>query len=263
MYECFFTELRCSMLDYYYREVLHLEGKPSQPDKAHIIFSLAKDVSEYAVSEGTLLKAGKDSSGKDLIYHTTKEIVVNQAKVSSLKTIFVEKSVRKPAADKPEVNYVEAIYAHPIANSGDGFGADFTDPSKKWPTFGKGHATVDPNNPVNNCEKITPLSEAAESANTRIGFAVASPELLLQSGVRLIYWKMDAFQEVFSAGVPIDIWLTGEKNWVQVAPAAPASDTEKKALLQSMETFRDLGMLTGTMPEISTYFFHHLHYRLL
>ena len=58
------------MLKFYYKDLLHLPAKPSIPDKVHIVFELAKDVTEYDVATGTQLKAGKDNSGKDQIYTT-------------------------------------------------------------------------------------------------------------------------------------------------------------------------------------------------
>src|SRR5687768_9788227 len=61
-------------LDFYYREVLQLEERPALPDQVFIIFNLAKHVSQHLIQKGTLLKAGKDASGKELIYQTDKEI---------------------------------------------------------------------------------------------------------------------------------------------------------------------------------------------
>src|SRR5690606_20912686 len=81
------------MLNFYYRDVLQLTEKPSIPDRVHIVFELAKDVAEYDVAPLTELNGGTDISGKDLIYKTEKDIVVNQAKVKELKTIFIEKKV--------------------------------------------------------------------------------------------------------------------------------------------------------------------------
>src|SRR5262249_49294071 len=123
------------MLDFYYRDVLHLEGLPSIPDKVHIVFQLAKDVTEYPVKKGTKLKAGPDISGKEQIYTLSDEIVVNTAKVKELKTIFVEKQ-QLDLEDKDQI--VHTIYARPVANSLDGLGAKFTDKNPKWPTFGIG-----------------------------------------------------------------------------------------------------------------------------
>ena len=119
------------MLDFYYRDVLQLVEKDSIPDRVHIVFELAKDIAEYAIAPGTALLAGKDASGKEQVYKTEADLVVNQAKVKELKTIFVEKEVAN------EVTFIGSISAQPVANSLDGYGEKFTDPYPKWPAFGR------------------------------------------------------------------------------------------------------------------------------
>ena len=79
------------MLNFYYRDVLHLTEKPSIPDRVYIIFELAKDIFQYDVAKATSLNAGTDNSGKDQAYLTNSDLVVNQAVVKELKTIFIQK----------------------------------------------------------------------------------------------------------------------------------------------------------------------------
>ena len=75
-------------LDFYYKEVLRLIPKAAQPNKAHVLVELAKMTDEYALPQGTLLKAGKDSAGKEVLYELDKETVFNKAKVAQLKSIY-------------------------------------------------------------------------------------------------------------------------------------------------------------------------------
>jgi len=118
------------MLDFYYQDVLRLSPKPAIPDRVYMIFELAKDIVAYDLPQATALKAGKDAAGKEQIYTTATDLVINQAKVKELKTIFIQKSVK-------DTKTITGIYARSVANSQDGFGAPFTDPSGKWPTFGQ------------------------------------------------------------------------------------------------------------------------------
>src|SRR5690606_33918294 len=118
------------MLDFYYCEVLHLVPKSSIPDRVHIVFELAKDVEEYDVEPGTALKAGKDASGKDQIYTTETDLVVNQARVKEIKNILIETASQTLIqADGTEVNHneIKHFYARPVANSQDGFGLPLTE----------------------------------------------------------------------------------------------------------------------------------------
>ena len=52
-------------LEFYYQEILGLQEKPATPDQVHILFELNKD--NYLLEAGTLLKAGKDETGVDIL----------------------------------------------------------------------------------------------------------------------------------------------------------------------------------------------------
>ncbi|MDB5086635.1 MAG: hypothetical protein JWR09_629 [Mucilaginibacter sp.] len=199
------------MLDFYYRDILRLEDKPSVPDKAFVVFELAKTVTEYDLAQGTSLSAGKDASGKEQVYKTENDFVINQATVKELKNIFILKT---PADADEKVKNIDVIYANPVANSKDGYGAKFTVPNPKWPTFDNGVL----NTPVvkNICEFISKKEIELSTKNTAaIGFAIASPQLVLQGGNRLIKIAIDALSDTTTLN-NIKIALTGEKGWLTV-----------------------------------------------
>jgi CarboxypepD_reg-like domain len=208
------------MLDFYYKEVLQLTPKDSIPDKTHIIFELAKNVTQYDVEAGTALSAGKDASGKELVYKTAGDLVINQAKVAELKTIFIEK---KAGASAAVGNDITGIYARPVANSADGYGTAFTEANPKWPSFGKG--SIVPGSAQNPCAQFAALQEAQLAAPpVQTGFAMASPQLLMRGGKRLVTVYIENFKAIFQKADSLmaenkplfEIWLTGEKGWVKV-----------------------------------------------
>jgi len=221
--------LTARMLDFYYKDVLRLAAKPSIPDRAHVVFELAKDVVEYDVAAGTPLKAGKDAAGKTLTYATAEDLVVNQAKVKELKNIHVAKTL---SADPAKVS-IDGIFARPVADSVDGFGAPLPQTGGKWATFGKG---VIESRAQTLCERIEAIGEDDDPRNDRaeIGFALASPQLVLQGGNRLIMWKVPGLPtELISA-----VYFTGEKGWVSVAALDAARDDETiKRILKSLQVF--------------------------
>jgi hypothetical protein len=216
------------MLDFYYHDVLHLTPKPSIPDKVHIVFELTKDITEYDVAAGTSLKAGKDAGGKDQLYVTETDLVVNQAKVKEIKSLFIETTAQAmvqadgtTASQKVITNF----YARPVANSQDGFGAPINDVSKMWPSFGKGNAV----NPSNNlCDQIATLDDAARIDAAEVGFAIASPQLVMQGGNRLLqihltpgtnvnlFATAKAFETQNSDESFFIVSLTGDKGWLEV-----------------------------------------------
>lgn len=212
------------MLNFYYRDVLRLEQKPSVPDRVHIVFELAKDIFQYDIAEGTSLNGGMDKSNKKQVYTTNSGLVVNQAKVKELKTIFIQKGEVGDPGTRTMVPSIDAFYARPIANSADGFGEKITDPGGKWPTFGKGRPGLpekfNPDNPCTFIEQTKELNSRKDQA--QIGFAIASPQLLLQGGKRVIQVHIDNLTDLVGT-MTVDeanptsyfqIYLTGEKGWI-------------------------------------------------
>ena len=230
-----------SMLNFYYKDILHIDAKPSVADKVFIVFELAKDVTEYDIAPGTALKAGKDASGKEQLYTTTGDLVVNQAKVKSVKTIFVEKT-NLEAAETRQV--VHAVYARPVANSADGKGAPFEDPQPKWPTFGAGDAQNLA--PQNICETIDILKELSDrNDEAKVGFAIASPQILMQGGKRLVEFTLnnaDAFFSMLeklqaSGGSLFEVWFTAEKEWLKVDRLFTAAEKASFVMLLDFGMF--------------------------
>jgi hypothetical protein len=87
-----FKALTQRHLDFYYKDVLKLTERKEVSDKVHVIFELAQGEETHLIKQGTLLNAGQDSQGIDLNYAIDNDIIVNQATVASIKTLFVEKN---------------------------------------------------------------------------------------------------------------------------------------------------------------------------
>lgn len=231
------------MLNFYYRDVLRLEEKPSIPDRVHIVFELAKDVFQYDVAAGTSLNGGVDKSNKKQVYKTNTDLVVNQAKVKELKTIFIDKS-----ADEKTI---QQIYARPVANSADGLGAPFKTDKPKWPTFGKGRRKRE-ERPKNICNEIeVKIENKLAIAPALTGFAIASPQLLLQGGNRIIALELNIDAEKMPPLKTTSISLTGEKGWLNITEST-LTDSQKQQLIT---IFKDGGDLSTVMPETSGCFF--------
>ncbi len=82
-----FAGLTGEKLEYFYRNVLKLNERDEVPDQAHVVFELARDVKEKLLEKGTLFYAGKDETGVDLHFEATEDIVINEAKVSDVRTL--------------------------------------------------------------------------------------------------------------------------------------------------------------------------------
>jgi hypothetical protein len=78
-------------LEFYYREALRLTAGPPSPDRVHVLVDLAAGQEQFRLPAGTLLAAGQDSQGIDLHYRTDQEIIASQARVASLKSLFLQR----------------------------------------------------------------------------------------------------------------------------------------------------------------------------
>ncbi len=183
-------------LDFYYKRVLNLSNREAIPDQVHLLFELAKNASEVKIDEGTAFDAGKDSSGKKMIYKSEEEFVANKAKVSALKNIFIDTENKVLFSD--------------IANSYDGLGNDFPNKEVKWYPFG--HPAYQPNNGIPTNYPKLPVA--------KLGFSIASPILNLKEGLRTITFTFELEKPggiTMPSAIATDtfeVLLSGEKQWL-------------------------------------------------
>src|SRR5690554_4974584 len=194
-----FNRLTRRHLDFYYREILHIQKQPATPDKVHLIFELAKKAAEAKVDEGTGVDGGKDANGQKRVYEVTEELIVNQAAITQLKNVYNDHASGK-------------IKAALMANSYDGRGKDFPEGEAGWWPFG-----------------------SPEGEDAKLGFAVASPVLKLREGDRTI--QLDIKLATPLVGVTsqllidnLEVWCSGEKGWL--GPYTPL-DTSSTGVSES------------------------------
>lgn len=204
------NQLTKKHIDFYYKEVLQLSEKPAVADQVFLIFDLAKHVTtSFKIDKGTKLKAGKDSTGVEVIYETDKEIVVNKAKIKELKALFCNKN---SIFGNLAPNY--SLYASPIANSSDGQGGEIETEDLSWKTFGL------PTLSKNENKEYTANRQLA-----KIGFAFASPILFLAEGDRTVILTL-TFSDAkplerilkcrdYNIDTSIQAFFSGEKEWIE------------------------------------------------
>jgi len=145
-----FRDITRRHLEYYYRDVLKLAERAAIPDSLYAVFDLSKGYDVCHIRKGTLLDAGKDSLGIDIRYATDEDIVVNRARLASIKTIYAGKYR----------GHVHTIHAASIADAA------------------KGTAVIPPG--------ARPFVNIPDGNRLDIGFAVTSPVLALKEEERTI-----------------------------------------------------------------------------
>ena len=193
------NQLGSKHLKFYYEDVLRFIKKKSVPDGVHVLFGLAKNASDPILLEkGSLLSAGKDDNNQDIFYETDRNIVINKAQIKSLKTILVD------------YRSDQHIYAAPIANSNDGLGGALNPENPSWNTFGESQQGK--------------LGDERSMPDASVGFAVASPILLLKEGNRTV--ELELTVERVGTNATVSPFLGLNSNFFMASFSGLASTEE-------------------------------------
>src|SRR5579859_5527837 len=158
-------------LDFFFQQVINLSPGTAIPDSAYVIFGLQKQVPTYIVKAGTLLKAGKDGTGADIVFGVAQDTGFTQTQVASLRTVFVNQQ------EAGEQVYTEGVYMAPDATMADGISKPIKDPAgAAWPALGAKQSLYVPPGAV------VPIDYPL----ARLGFILASKVLLMKEGKRSV-----------------------------------------------------------------------------
>lgn len=191
-------------LDFYYRTILRLKEKAAEPGHAHLLVELAKQAGMYELKAGELFKAGKDDLGREAFFANDRDVVVNQAKVAALKTIYRHgsESVGIGAnADKQ----TGRLYASPVSNSDDGLGAPLTSADQSW-------------HPFHNKIYVDGSLREIRMPEAEVGFAIASHYLWMAEGTRTItvrFAVVGPLVGIDGRDGDVACVLTSEKGWTE------------------------------------------------
>ncbi|MFP9114607.1 baseplate J/gp47 family protein [Flavobacterium sp. RHBU_3] len=209
-----FNNLTKRHLDFYYNEILQIEKQEATPDKAYVIFELAKKAVQEKIPEGTLLNAQKDINGKQLIFKTNKELIASQAKVAELKTLLND-------AENKELKMAR------VANTLDGISEKLPDAGNYWWPFGYNSDETD-------------NSDFKELENAKLGFSIASSLFNLKEGERTVTVTI-SFKENSSTKLEkfsttdiqnnIKLLCSGEKEWLSGAAIKCTENSSSKLQL--------------------------------
>ena len=231
-------------LDFYYKEVLRLQPRPAQTNKVHVLGELAKQVDTYLLTEGTALKAGKDSLKKEVSYTLDADTVFSKAKVTQLKTFYkasAADTIYQPGTTSITQNNTSRVFASPISNSDDGINAALTSTNKEWQPY------------VHKVFKDAEL-ESIAMPKAQLGFAFASHYLYLTEGERKISVKFVLNDNTALDGKHITCYLTAEKEWYSVDVSTVTINSTGKTLSDETTACAEIAFtIPGSAPAIVNY----------
>ncbi|MCH2023708.1 MAG: hypothetical protein MK207_14630 [Saprospiraceae bacterium] len=162
-------------LDFYYYNILKQKQKGLTPDKANVFFNVATHIDTHFLEKGTFLTAGKDEDGVEHLYTTDYDLELNQAKIESIKTLYISKNPKIGIGSSYRV--ITNLYAADVANSKDGKGGRFINNEENWPTFG---------------HEILELPKDEQQMDyAQLGWAIAAPILEMEEGHRIVTMRFD------------------------------------------------------------------------
>lgn len=166
--------------DFYYRDVLKMRPKPQVLDTVFLLLQPNLNAPPLMISQGTQFTAGKLDGQGEIIYETTRPLLLTNCCIQRLLTMHCSRQPSK--SPESELGYIDGIHfaelpalveIAPGANS-----------SVSWPIFGG-----------------TPTGgRMGGETDAAIGFAVASTALRLSEGNRTISLRITLRDDQSSAG---------------------------------------------------------------
>jgi hypothetical protein len=219
-------------LDFYYNDVLRQYLEEGEPDKVFVNFELSPQVDVQLLPAGTRLITGKTASGKEMMYTTDKDIYVNKTVVAEARTIYVSRNPLIYTGSKKKL--VTNIFSNDNVQKNN-------DPHGRWPTFGEEQFSLG--------EEYRTLADAA------IGFALASPALVLSEGARTVSLSItfdakgfaamhkilaeigesesrtaeNIAMRIFSSGFAVRLSVAG--GWLVIDRYSGSADMEKRTIV--------------------------------
>jgi len=86
LYDAQYNQLIHKHTAFVFSDILRLQKQRILPDTAYVSLELAKNVHQYFLGRNTLFKAGKNSTGKTVYYKSTRDMVLNSAKIAAIKS---------------------------------------------------------------------------------------------------------------------------------------------------------------------------------
>lgn len=159
-------------LDFYYKDILGIIPKPPHPDSVHVIFESMVNTHPILLNTGTELLAKADGIEKPLIYKLQDNLVVTEASITELKTIFISNHAFFSQNNENAGLSSERIYYgnYPFITPSAFIRKD--SPVNSWPVLGEDQNEL-------------PFNERTME-DAEIGIIIGSPLLYLSEGERLV-----------------------------------------------------------------------------
>ena len=159
-------------LDFYYHNILKQEFNGVVAKNMHVYFQIDENIDFLSLDKGKLIVAGQNDDGSDIIYQTEEEIILNNTVVSELITLFLSRNNYFEYNSRHKL--VSGIFSKVHCSDSAAVNA-FNENNEVFSTLGE--------------DQILKTDQEKTMNNARVGFAIASPSLVLGRSKREILFN--------------------------------------------------------------------------
>ena len=160
-------------LDFYYKNILKQSPKQNIPNKVYINIDIDENMESLGIDIDRSLIAGQEIDGKDIIYNTNHEIILNNSKVEEISSMYVSRN--KKFDFESSFRIVSGIYSKKLANSFSDVN-EFNSNNETFLSLGE--------------DQIFKSIDDKTMETARLGFAVSSPTLISEDSERTIIFDL-------------------------------------------------------------------------
>ena len=210
-------------LDFYYHDVLKFGERPAVSDSTYLLLAQDGSKRHVLVRKGTAFSAGIDEQNRDIIFTADSDVLISQTQVGALYTLYFERN--RLISPERDFGFVTSGKVNKIPLTKENTAQD---KHQAWPLFG------------------APKEETSgiKNIDAKLGFAISSPTLLLQEGLRDISINFNF--EYHSGQGP---HLTTTDNVFVEWLTQLAEFTETTKLDSFFKTFREMFRISVTTEE--------------
>lgn len=224
-------------VDFYYDQVLRVQARGYRPDHAYLVIIPSKKNHTVLISKGTEFLAGLDENKHDIIFTSDEDVLINDAAVSALYTLFF----KRDSLNSPENNLRESVVLDDPVNLLERQLA-----TGCWlnevPVWDVANEVVQDNiqaHPLFGAPKKG--EETVLVKHARIGFAIASKVLLLQEGQRTVRVHMK-YTSLRKDKPALEQWIQEIARVMQ--PCEEGEVTTLREQQAFFKTFRDIFVIS-------------------
>ena len=205
-------------LDFYYRNILRQQSHGVVAKQMYVHFQIDENIDFLPIDQGKLIVAGQNEDGSEITYQTEEEVILNNTNVSELKTLFLSRNNYYEYNSRHKL--VSGVFSKTHCADSDAV-VEFNQNGDVFSTLGE--------------DQILITDQEKTMDNARVGFAVASPSLVLGKSNREILFNFSFTTDSikYLSNLIIDI-------------ANSKGVTEEEVFF---EVFRDLFTITYTNEE--------------